>query len=99
MEAIRTRFDSNRDGVLFAADADFGKFKVMVTNADWTIVVRTTLMRCGHEAYQEENICLGFHPKVAASALTDVEPQDTVNELLTVQRGAESWAALSDMIP
>lgn len=40
MEAIRTRLDSNCDGVLSAADADFGKFKVMVTNADGTTVVR-----------------------------------------------------------
>jgi hypothetical protein len=34
MEALRGRFDGNGDGRLTAADAEFGAFKVLVTNAD-----------------------------------------------------------------
>jgi hypothetical protein len=41
MEAIRAKFDTNGDGILSAADADFAKFKVLVTNADGTTSVKT----------------------------------------------------------
>ncbi|WP_411892842.1 calcium-binding protein [Yoonia sp. SDW83-1] len=34
MEALRSYFDSNGDGVLDASDAEFAKFKLLVTNAD-----------------------------------------------------------------
>ena len=34
LEALRAVFDTNGDGKLTAADTDFSKFKVMVTNAD-----------------------------------------------------------------
>ncbi len=34
IRALRSVFDTNGDGVLDASDADFAKFKVMVTNAD-----------------------------------------------------------------
>jgi Ca2+-binding RTX toxin-like protein len=40
-EALRSRFDSNNDGKLTAADARFGEFRVMVTNADGTQTVKT----------------------------------------------------------
>jgi hypothetical protein len=41
MAALRSRFDSNNDGKLTAADADFAKFKVMVTNADGSQTAKT----------------------------------------------------------
>ena len=41
MAALRSRFDSNGDGKLTAADAEFGNFKVMVTNADGSQTART----------------------------------------------------------
>ena len=41
MEALRDVFDTNHDGVLDAADAAFGQFKLMVTNADGTTSVET----------------------------------------------------------
>jgi len=41
MEAIRSVFDSNGDGKLTAADADFAKFKVLVTNADGSTTVKS----------------------------------------------------------
>ena len=41
MAALRSRFDSNGDGKLNAADADFAKFKVMVTNADGSQTAKT----------------------------------------------------------
>jgi hypothetical protein len=36
LKALKAAFDSNGDGKLTVADADFAKFKVMVTNADGT---------------------------------------------------------------
>jgi hypothetical protein len=41
MAAIRAAFDSNGDGKLTAADTDFAKFKVLVTNANGTTTVQT----------------------------------------------------------
>ena len=41
LEAIRNVFDSNGDGKLTAADADFAKFKLMVTNPDGSQSVKT----------------------------------------------------------
>ncbi len=41
LEAIASVFDTNSDGVLDAGDADFSKFKLMVTNADGSIVSKT----------------------------------------------------------
>ena len=41
IEAIRSVWDSNGDGKLTAADTDFAKFKVMVTNANGTTTVQT----------------------------------------------------------
>lgn len=41
MAALRSRFDSNNDGKLNATDAEFAKFKVMVTNADGTKTAKT----------------------------------------------------------
>ncbi|MFN3253834.1 DUF4214 domain-containing protein, partial [Roseibium album] len=41
LEALASVFDSNGDGVLNASDADFSKFKLMVTNADGSIVSKT----------------------------------------------------------
>ena len=41
MEALRAYFDTNGDGKLTAADANFAKFRVLVTNADGSKVVKT----------------------------------------------------------
>ncbi|TAG24526.1 MAG: hypothetical protein EAZ40_06220, partial [Rhodobacterales bacterium] len=41
LEAIRAVWDTNGDGKLTAADADFAKFKVMVTNADGSTTAMT----------------------------------------------------------
>ncbi|MEM5585968.1 calcium-binding protein [Roseibium sp. AS2] len=41
LEALASVFDSNGDGVLNAGDADFGKFKVLVTNADGSTTSKT----------------------------------------------------------
>ncbi|MEP1575754.1 DUF4214 domain-containing protein, partial [Roseibium album] len=41
LEAIASVFDTNSDGVLDAGDDDFSKFKLMVTNADGSIVSMT----------------------------------------------------------
>jgi hypothetical protein len=41
LKALKAAFDSNGDGKLTAADADFAKFKVMVTNADGTQTAMT----------------------------------------------------------
>jgi Ca2+-binding RTX toxin-like protein len=41
MEALREAFDSNHDGMLTSADAQWGSFKVMVTNADGTVTAKT----------------------------------------------------------
>jgi hypothetical protein len=41
LEAIRSIWDTNGDGKLTAADADFAKFKVLVTNADGSTTVMT----------------------------------------------------------
>ncbi|TYC53802.1 DUF4214 domain-containing protein, partial [Rhodobacterales bacterium] len=41
LEALASVFDSNSDGVLNASDADFAKFKVLVTNADGSTTART----------------------------------------------------------
>ncbi|MAM09614.1 MAG: hypothetical protein CML23_03960 [Rhizobiaceae bacterium] len=41
MEALRSVFDTNGDGVLDASDAAFSAFKVMVTNADGSTTVKT----------------------------------------------------------
>ncbi|MCR9060104.1 MAG: DUF4214 domain-containing protein, partial [Rhodobacteraceae bacterium] len=41
LEALASVFDSNGDGVLNASDTDFSKFKLMVTNADGSIVSKT----------------------------------------------------------
>lgn len=41
MEALRAVFDANGDGKLTAADADFAKFKLLVTNADGSTSVVT----------------------------------------------------------
>lgn len=41
LEALRSVWDTNGDGKLSAADAEFAKFKVMVTNADGSTSVRT----------------------------------------------------------
>jgi Ca2+-binding RTX toxin-like protein len=40
-EALREAFDTNGDGRLTSADAQWGSFKVMVTNADGTVTART----------------------------------------------------------
>ena len=41
LEAIRQVWDTNGDGKLTSADAEFAKFKVMVTNADGSTSVKT----------------------------------------------------------
>ena len=41
MEALRAYFDTNGDGKLTAADANFAKFRVLVTNADGSKTVKT----------------------------------------------------------
>ena len=41
LEALRSVWDTNGDGKLSAADAEFAKFKVMVTNADGSTSVMT----------------------------------------------------------
>jgi hypothetical protein len=41
LEALRSIWDTNGDGKLTAADAEFAKFKVMVTNADGSTTVMT----------------------------------------------------------
>ncbi|MEL7106260.1 MAG: calcium-binding protein [Pseudomonadota bacterium] len=41
IDALRSVFDSNGDGVLDASDAEFANFKLMVTLADGSRVVRT----------------------------------------------------------
>jgi hypothetical protein len=41
LEALRSVWDSNGDGKLTAADAEFAKFKVLVTNADGSTTVMT----------------------------------------------------------
>jgi hypothetical protein len=41
LEALRSVWDSNGDGKLTAADTEFAKFKVLVTNADGTTTVQT----------------------------------------------------------
>ncbi len=41
LAALRSRFDSNGDGKLTSADAEFGNFKVMVTNADGSQTAKT----------------------------------------------------------
>jgi hypothetical protein len=41
LEALRSIWDSNGDGKLSAADTDFAKFKVLVTNADGSTTVMT----------------------------------------------------------
>lgn len=41
LEAIRAIFDSNGDGKLTAADLAFAKFKLLVTNADGSMTVKT----------------------------------------------------------
>jgi hypothetical protein len=41
LEALRSVWDTNGDGKLTAADAEFAKFKVMVTNADGSTSVQT----------------------------------------------------------
>jgi hypothetical protein len=41
MAALEQVFDTNHDGKLDAGDADWSKFKVMVTNADGTTTVET----------------------------------------------------------
>lgn len=41
LEALRSIWDTNGDGKLSAADAEFAKFKVLVTNADGSTTVMT----------------------------------------------------------
>ena len=41
LEALRSVWDSNGDGKLTAADTEFAKFKVLVTNANGTTTVQT----------------------------------------------------------
>lgn len=41
MQALLNVFDTNHDGKLTSADADWALFKVMVTNADGTTTLRT----------------------------------------------------------
>jgi hypothetical protein len=41
MEALRSYFDTNGDGKLTSADANFAKFKVLVTNPDGSTTVKT----------------------------------------------------------
>jgi hypothetical protein len=41
LKALKAAFDTNGDGKLTAADAEFAKFKVMVTNADGTQTAKT----------------------------------------------------------
>ena len=41
LEALRSVWDTNGDGKLSAADAEFAKFKVLVTNADGSTTVMT----------------------------------------------------------
>src|SRR5215472_7320704 len=41
MQALADVFDTNHDGKLDAGDADFSKFKVLVTNADGTTTLET----------------------------------------------------------
>ena len=41
LEALRSVWDTNGDGKLSAADAEFAKFKVLVTNADGSTTVKT----------------------------------------------------------
>lgn len=41
LEALRSVWDTNGDGKLTAADTEFAKFKVMVTNADGSTTVMT----------------------------------------------------------
>lgn len=46
MEALRAAFDTNHDGVLSAADAEWASFKVLVTNSDGTVTLRTMSELC-----------------------------------------------------
>lgn len=41
MDALRTAFDANADGKLTSADAEFSKFKLLVTNPDGSTTVQT----------------------------------------------------------
>ncbi|MEM9320565.1 MAG: hypothetical protein AAGA70_16395, partial [Pseudomonadota bacterium] len=41
LEALRSAFDSDGDGKLTSADADFAKFKLLVTKAEGTTEVKT----------------------------------------------------------
>jgi hypothetical protein len=41
LEALRSVWDTNGDGKLSAADTEFAKFKVLVTNADGSTTVMT----------------------------------------------------------
>lgn len=41
LEALRSAFDSNGDGKLTSADADFAKFKLLVTKADGAAEAKT----------------------------------------------------------
>jgi hypothetical protein len=43
LKALLAKFDSNGDGKLTALDAEFSKFKVMVTNADGTQTAKTLI--------------------------------------------------------
>ncbi len=45
IEALRSVWDSDGDGKLTAADTDFAKFKVLVTNADGSTTVQTLAQR------------------------------------------------------
>lgn len=41
MEALRATFDTNHDGMLSAADTEWASFKVLVTNSDGTVTLRS----------------------------------------------------------
>ena len=58
MAALRSQFDSNKDGKLTAADAGWGQFKVMVTGANGA---------------QSAFVFGDNHPIAASAALTRVQ--------------------------
>ena len=59
MAALRSRFDTNNDGLLTNTDTDFGKFKVMATNA---VDGQTAMMLAGNLVYQSESLRTRISP-------------------------------------
>ncbi len=105
LAAIRSVFDQNGDGKLTSADADFAKFKVMVTNADGSTTVKT-LAELGiteialtadttRTGWPDGSVAVAMRSVNSASGAAITDSHDDIGDGVTRGNGAKTGTGFS----